>query len=146
MRFYFASGRSRHYRSSMAEPRGRPQETAAQLRYRKMRAEWRGVYEPPDLTKFERQVGDVVQQILKRAGLNDRLAEETVVKEWSAIVGEFLAAQSKPMGLRGGVLQVAVMQSAVRYDLERNLKREILKRLQTRFGKSVVKDLRFVPG
>lgn len=130
----------------MAEPRGRPQESPTQLRYRKMRAEWRGVYEAPDLSKFERKVGDVVQQILKRAGLNDRLAEETVIREWATIVGAFLAGQSKPTGLRGGVLQVAVLQSAVRYDLERNLKREILQRLQTRFGKTVVKDMRFVPG
>jgi len=111
-----------------------------------MRAEWRGVYEPPDLGKFERKIGDVVGQILKRAGLNDRLAEETVVREWAAIVGQFLAGQSKPTGLRAGVLQVAVLQSAVRYDLERNLKREILQRLQTRFGKNVVKDIRFLPG
>lgn len=111
-----------------------------------MRAEWRGVYEPPDLSRFERKVGDIVEQVLKRAGLNDRLAEETMTREWSGIVGDFLAAQSKPTGLRGGVLQVAVMQSAVRYDLERNLKREILTRLQKRFGKAVVKDLRFVPG
>ena len=117
-----------------------------QLRYRRMRAEWRGVYEPPDLSKFERKVGEVVQQILKRAGLNDRLAEETVTREWATIVGHFLAGQSKPTGLRGGVLQVAVLQSAVRYDLERNLKREILQRLQTRFGKTVIKDMRFVPG
>lgn len=130
----------------MAAPRGRSQESAEQLRYRRMRAEWRGVYEPPDLSKFERNVGDVVQQILKRAGLNDRLAEETVIREWATIVGAFLAGQSKPTGLRVGVLQVAVLQSAVRYDMERNLKREILKRLQTRFGKTVIKEMRFVPG
>ncbi len=111
-----------------------------------MRAEWRGIYEPPDLSKFERKVGDVVAQILKRAGLEDRLAEETVQREWAGMVGPFLAGQSKPTGLRQGVLIVAVLQSAVRYDLERNLKREILQRLQTRFGRAVVKDLRFVPG
>lgn len=130
----------------MAEPRGRPQENSEQLRHRRLRAEWRGVYEPPDLSRFEKNVGDVVAQVLKKAGLNDRLAEETVTREWASMVGDFLAGQSKPTGLRGGVLQVAVLQSAVRYDMERNLKREILRRLQARFGKSVVKDLRFVAG
>ena len=68
-----------------------------------MRAEWRGIYEAPDLSRFERKVGDVVEQILKRAGLNDRLAEETVIREWSVIVGDFLAGQSKPTGLRGAI-------------------------------------------
>jgi predicted nucleic acid-binding Zn ribbon protein len=130
----------------MAEPRGRPQETAQQYRYRRLRAEWRGVYEAPDLSRFERKVGDIVAQVLKKAGLNDRLAEETMIREWAVMVGDFLAGQSKPTGLRNGVLQVAVLQAAVRYDLERNLKREILNRLQQRFGKSIVKDLRFVSG
>lgn len=128
----------------MAAPGSRPQETAKQLRYRKLRAEWRGVYEPPDLKRFERQVGDVVAQVLKRAGLDDRMAEETMIREWAGMVGDFLAAQSKPTGLRNGVLQVAVLQAAVRYDLERNLKREVLNRLQQRFGKTVVKDVRFL--
>lgn len=130
----------------MSEPRGRPQETAQQWRYRRLRAEWRGIYEAPDLRPFEKKVGDVVAAVLKRAGLNDRLAEETILREWASMVGDFLAAQSKPTGLRQGVLQVAVLQAAVRYDLERNLKREVLKRLQQRFGKTVVRDIRFISG
>ncbi len=130
----------------MAEPRGRSQESAEQSRHRRLRGEWRGVYEAPDLSRFERRVGDVVEQVLKRAGLSERLAEETVAAEWAAMVGPFLAGQSKPTSLRGGVLQVAVLQSAVRYDLERNLKREILRRLQERFGKAAVRELRFVSG
>lgn len=130
----------------MSEPKGRQQETAQQRRFRRLRAEWRGVYEPPDLSRFERKVGDVVQQVLQRAGLGERLAEETMTREWAGVVGDFLAGQSKPTGLRQGVLQVAVLQSAVRYDLERNLKREILLRLQQRFGKTTVRDIRFVAG
>lgn len=130
----------------MAEFRGRAQESAQQFRQRRLRAEWRGIYEPPDLSRFEKNVGDVVASVLKRAGLNNRLAEETMIREWSAIVGSFLAGQSKPTGLRQGVLQVAVLQSTVRYDLERNLKREVLGRLQARFGKAVVRDIRFLAG
>jgi len=130
----------------MSEPRGRSQESAQQLRHRRLRAEWRGIYEAPDLRHFEKKVGDVVAAVLKRAGLNDRLAEETILREWATMVGDFLAAQSKPSSLRQGVLQVAVLQAAVRYDLERNLKREILNRLQQRFGRTVVRDIRFISG
>jgi predicted nucleic acid-binding Zn ribbon protein len=130
----------------MAEPRSRSQETLQELRHRRLRAEWRGIYEAPDLSRFERNVADVVARVLKRAGLEDRLAEETMIREWATMVGDFLAGQSKPTALRKGVLQVAVLQAAVRYDLERNLKREILQRLQARFGKSVVKDVRFLAG
>ena len=73
----------------MAEPRGRSQESAEQSRHRRLRGEWRGVYEAPDLSRFERRVGDVVEQVLKRAGLSERLAEETVAAEWAAMVGPF---------------------------------------------------------
>lgn len=130
----------------MSDFKGRTQESGTARRHRQMRMEWRGVYEPPDLSRFERKMEDLVGKIMARAGLEERLAEESVSREWSAIVGNFLAGQSRPVGLRAGVLQVAVLQSAVRYDLERNLKRDILRRLQERFGKQVVKDLRFTPG
>lgn len=130
----------------MSESHNRQQESAKARRHRRMLMEWRGVYEPPDLRAFEKNVGDVVDKIMARAGLGERLAEEAVVREWAAVVGAFLAGHSKPVGLRAGVLQVAVMQATVRYDLERNLKRDILRRLQSRFGRQTVTSLRFVPG
>lgn len=130
----------------MSEYRGRAQETGKAQRHRWMLTEWRGVYQPPDLSGFERKMGDLVSKIMTRAGLGERLAEESVSREWGEIVGPFLAGQSRPVGLRTAVLQVAVLQSAVRYDLERNHKRDILRRLQERFGRQVIKDIRFTPG
>lgn len=130
----------------MSESHNRRQESAKARRHRRMLMEWRGVYEPPDLRAFEKNVGDVVGKIMARAGLGERLAEEAVVQEWAVVVGTFLAGHSKPVGLRAGVLQVAVMQATVRYDLERNHKRDILRRLQSRFGRQTVTSLRFVPG
>ncbi|MDB6134367.1 MAG: hypothetical protein JWM59_2610 [Verrucomicrobiales bacterium] len=130
----------------MSESHNRQQESAKARRHRRMLMEWRGIYEAPDLRAFEKNVGDVVGKIMARAGLGERLAEEAVVQEWAAVVGTFLAGHSKPVGLRAGVLQVAVMQATVRYDLERNHKRDILRRLQSRFGRQTVTSLRFVPG
>lgn len=109
-------------------------------------AEWRGVHAPPDLRGYERRVCDLIPGILRKAGLADRILEEEVVAEWNRIVGPFLARHSRPSGLRKGVLTVSVMSATVRYDLERNHRREILARLQEKFGGRTVRDIRFSPG
>jgi predicted nucleic acid-binding Zn ribbon protein len=133
-----------------SEPANRkPANTAENARrrlQRKVIADWRGVYIPPDLSGYERKVGDVVGRIMKRAGIEDRLNHEEVAADWEAIVGEFLAKYSRPVSLRRGVLQVAVIQASVRYDLERRLKRDILLRLQERYGKQKVRDVKFQNG
>jgi predicted nucleic acid-binding Zn ribbon protein len=121
-------------------------ENARRRMQRKVLADWRGVYLPPDLTGYERKVGDVVGRILKRAGIEDRLNHEEVAADWTSTVGDFLAKHSRPVSLRRGVLQVAVLQAAVRYDLERRWKRDILLRLQERYGAQKVRDVKFVNG
>ncbi len=113
---------------------------------RRILAEWRGVYVPPDLSGYERKVGDLVQRVLRRAGLPEQSSHEEMAAQWESLVGPFLAAQSRPTALRRGVLEVSVMQSAVRYELERQWKRKVLTRLQETFGRDRVKDVRFIPG
>lgn len=113
---------------------------------RRILAEWRGVYVPPDLSGYERKVGDLVQRVLRRAGLPEQTSHEQMAAQWESLVGPFLAAQSRPTALRRGVLEVSVTQSAVRYELERQWKRKVLTRLQETFGRDRVKDVRFIPG
>lgn len=119
---------------------------ARRRQQRRVLAEWRGVYVPPDLSGYERKIGDVVGRIMKRAGVEDRLNHEEVAGEWEATVGEFLSKHSRPVSLRRGVLHVAVLQAAVRYDLERRWKGDILARLQQRYGPLKVRDIRFQNG
>ncbi|MEN9285579.1 MAG: hypothetical protein RLZZ179_3072 [Verrucomicrobiota bacterium] len=113
---------------------------------RRILAEWRGVYVPPDLSGYERKVGDLVQRVLRRVGLPEQSSHEQMAAQWESLVGPFLAAQSRPTALRRGVLEVSVTQSAVRYELERQWKRKVLARLQETFGRDRVKDVRFIPG
>jgi len=121
-------------------------ENARRRMLRKVIADWRGVYVPPDLSGYERKVGDVVGRIMKRAGVEDRLNHEEVAAEWEATVGEFLGKHSRPVSLRRGILHVAVLQASVRYDLERRWKRDILLRLQEKYGKQKVRDVKFTNG
>ena len=106
-------------------------------------ADWRGIYEPTERPDKCRAVGALLQKILPKLGLNERLGEQQVMEAWQEIVGDFLARHSIPTGLSGGVLTVQVLQPSVRYELDRNWKADILTKLQTRFGPRTVQEIRF---
>lgn len=127
-------------------PSKRRGEVLLERQRRRILAEWRGVYVPPDLSGYERKVGDLVQRVLRRVGLPEQSSHEQMAAQWESLVGPFLAGQSRPTALRRGVLEVSVTQSAVRYELERQWKRKVLARLQETFGRDRVKDVRFIPG
>jgi predicted nucleic acid-binding Zn ribbon protein len=110
---------------------------------RKVIAEWRGLPEPP--TKADRcaSVGALLEKLMPKLGLKDRMSEAQILDAWKEIVGDFLAQHSIPSGLHSGVLTIQVIQPTVRYELDRTWKPEILKKLQARFGARIVREIRF---
>jgi predicted nucleic acid-binding Zn ribbon protein len=106
-------------------------------------AEWRGLYEPPEKPERSASVGDLLRKVLPKLGLAERLSEQQMQEAWQEIVGEFLAQHSVPASLKAGVLIVQVLQPTVRYELDRNWKKEILAKLKARFGAGIVKEVRF---
>jgi predicted nucleic acid-binding Zn ribbon protein len=116
--------------------------TPASLR-RKALSEWRGLEESKPRPDRCASVAALLQKILPKLGLADRLCEQQITDAWREVAGDFLAQHSIPAGLAGGILTVQVIQPSVRYELERTWKREILEKLQARFGKRVVREVRF---
>jgi len=110
---------------------------------RRALAEWRGLEEPRPKADRCASVAELLQKVMPKLGLGERLGEQQVSAAWREVVGEFLALHSLPVGLSAGVLTVQVVQPSVRYELDRSWKRDILNKLQERFGKSVVRDIRF---
>lgn len=106
-------------------------------------SEWRGLEQPLERKDRCAPVGDILQKLLPKLGLGERLGEEEVKQAWSGIVGDFLASHATPVGLSAGVLTVQVLQPSVRYELERNWKPRILEKLQASFGKKTVREIRF---
>ncbi len=74
------------------------------------------------------------------------LHETEVIETWSKIVGEFIATHSAPFALRDGILYVRVLQPALHYELEQISKKDILRKLKTRFGGKIIRDVRFRVG
>ena len=111
----------------------------------KLISAWRGLPEPLPGEKSETKVGDLVDAVLKSAGVAGRLREDEVLAQWRSLVGDFVANHSRPSGIRHRILTVNVMQPAVHHTLS-TMKRTLLERLQKHFGESSIKDIRFRVG
>jgi hypothetical protein len=106
-------------------------------------AEYRGYWEPDDTTAFVHdEIESVIGSTLKKLGLKQRFDEDQVKAAWHQVVGDFVSRNSQPIGVNRKVLLVHVLQPAVHYTLER-MKGQILERMQERFGKENVREIRF---
>jgi hypothetical protein len=108
-------------------------------------AEWRGLPEQPFPRDTSQPVGPVLAKLLKELGLGERMREEEVRSGWRDVVGDFLAEHSVPQRLVNGVLQVRVLQPAMRYEMETTWRAEIVRKLRERFGRAV-RDVKFRVG
>lgn len=119
------------------------------MRYRPRRtlrdralAEWRGYWEPQDVSKFEDKIETVVDKAMKGLGLNERFNEEMVFDAWNAMVDNFIAANARPVSLERRVLAIQVLHATVHYELER-MKGKLLARMQEQFGADKIREIRF---
>lgn len=88
----------------------------------------------------------VLSSALKRFGLENDLARYKFVLKWKEIVGDHIAARSKPESINRGVLSVRVVSSTWAQELAFQ-KEIILKRLQKFLGdEEVLRDVHFYVG
>jgi predicted nucleic acid-binding Zn ribbon protein len=90
-----------------ARPRAsRPPETQWQRREAERRRRPRP-RDPKVRTEGVTAVGDLVAGLLSQRGFAEGMRLGRLVKEWSAVVGERLAGECRPLRLEAGVLTVA---------------------------------------
>jgi predicted nucleic acid-binding Zn ribbon protein len=106
-------------------------------------AEWRRYREPRDTAQRTSGLADALRGLLPKLGLGQSLDEHAVRKSWSSLVGPFIAGQSEPDRIRGGVLYVRVHQSSVRFELERVWKAGIESKLAAEFGPDKIRSVKF---
>ena len=90
-----------------------------------------------------REVSKELGAALEKLGAKATITEEDILTAWAQVVPPIISGNTRPSGLRDGVLEISVLQPAILYTLESQMKGEILKRLQTLFGKRHVRRLRF---
>ncbi len=118
---------------------------SAQRIKRQLIAEWRGMPAPRVLSE-PKPLCDEVGKALEKLGMNSVISAEDILNAWTEIVPPIIAGNTRPTRLIKGCLEISVLQSAIHYTLEREMKSQLLKRLQSLFGRRHVREIRFRAG
>jgi predicted nucleic acid-binding Zn ribbon protein len=92
-----------------------------------------------------RSVGSVLPRVLKGLKLDKVLAAQPAVTLWPEIAGAKTAAHTRAAEIDDGTLVVVVDSPAWMTQL-RFLKPQLLKKIEARIGRGLIKDIRFVLG
>ena len=81
--------------------------------------------------------GDLVEKLLKGFGLDERLQQYRALIIWEEVVGPQIAARTRPIRIREGILEVNVDQPTWMQQLQL-MKPKILTQLNAELGKATV--------
>ena len=85
----------------------------------------------------------LVPQVMKKLGLEERLQQSQAFFLWPEIVGSDIARHAQPVSLRNGLLLVTVDHPVWLQELSRFHKPLMLQKVQERVGKKAVRDICF---
>ena len=88
-------------------------------------------------------MGGLVAAVIADLGLTEKLTDYQTRQVWAEAVGPTLAAQTRPLQLRHGKMEVAVPSAAWRNQLI-FMKGDIIAKINHSMGREVVKDLKLV--
>ena len=86
------------------------------------------------------RAGELVDKLLKGLGLDERLQQYRALIIWEDVVGPQIAARTRPVRIREGILEINVDQPTWMQQLQL-MKPKILAQLNAEMGKATIKDL-----
>lgn len=84
-----------------------------------------------------------IDSMLRRFGIDNAIAQNNALNIWNDVVGETVAKNAIPDRVEHGVLIVKVSSPTWRQELYFQ-KDEIIKKLNNKIGKKVIRDIRFI--
>jgi len=112
-------------------------------------AQWRRVdLRPAEVTfrSTERRAGEVIGNVLSHLKLEQRRSETEVMKVWNNLIDSRITDHAQPAGIVKGTLFVKIDSSVWLDEIVRYRRKEILTRLQTAFGRDMIKRISFRVG
>ncbi|MFT7636944.1 MAG: putative nucleic acid-binding Zn ribbon protein [Candidatus Omnitrophota bacterium] len=85
---------------------------------------------------------NIVQGLIANLDQSQKPSEEIIKAAWKEIVGETASLKTQPMAIMNKKLKVIVENPGWIEELNYN-KRNIIKKLQSKFGKEWIEDIRF---
>ncbi len=77
-------------------------------------------------------VGDIIPAVMRILGLEGRMDEGRLVKEWALVVGDLLAAKSCPLDIKSGTLTIEVRDNSWMQEIRFHQKR-IIEKINDRY-------------
>ncbi len=109
-------------------------------------ADWRGVdlsEEERARTKSEKVAADIVKSTLEHIKFEERRKNAEILNVWRNGIDPVIVEHTQPAILKNGTLIVNVDSNVWLSEISRFKKREILIKLQSCFGKEVIKNIKF---
>ncbi len=78
------------------------------------------------------RVGDIIPAVLRILGIEGRMDEGRLVKEWPLIVGDLLASKSSPLDIKSGTLTIEVRDNSWMQEIRFHQKR-IIEKINDRY-------------
>ena len=97
----------------------------------------------PYVTSEPNALGDVLSRLFALKGYGRVRAEQQLHEAWVAVAGQQVAALTRVAGLKNGVLQVGVANSALLSELASFQKTELLQGLEANYSHLKIRDVRF---
>ena len=88
-------------------------------------------------------IGGALEKLIKSNNLEKGLEEQKAVDIWEKVVGSRINENTEPLSVEGGVLSVKTSSPSWSQELQLQ-KPKILKKLNNRLNKKVIKDIRFI--
>lgn len=129
----------------MARRKNKSEEQINQARLQAL-AEWRGIdlsEEERARTKSEKAAADIVKNALEHIKFEERRKNAEILNVWRNAIDPVIVEHTEPATLKNGTLIVNVDSSVWLSEIARFKKREILVKLQSCFGKEVIKNIKF---
>ena len=99
----------------------------------------------PPADAEETGVRDVVAGVLQRLGMDNHIWLRELEPVWPALMGPAVAAHTRPGQYNNGYLTIFVDSAAWLSELSRYGQREMLGKLQARFGAANIRAIRLQP-
>ena len=84
-----------------------------------------------------------IDSMLRKFGIDNAIAQNKALNIWNEIVGDKVAKNTEPDRVEHGVIIVKVSSPTWRQELYFQ-KNEIIKKINNKIGRNVIRDIRFI--
>ena len=83
-----------------------------------------------------------IQNFLKNSGLKSGVEQQKALKLWGEVVGDKISKNTEPISVKNGTLLIKTTSPVWKQELQIQ-KTEIIKKLNNKFKRNIIKEIRF---